>query len=222
MSKTGRQRIAGRATRIGPRSPGRPGAARPRTCRSAPTRRETLDETPCRRGVHPRSRRPTSRPARDGRRPAGKAGDRCVGIELKREPEIGRGAEDRRVERGIQNTHHDGRLAIEWKAATDHLRVATESPLPESVAEDGDRSTAGPIFVSGEGAAWTRAAPNSRKKAALTCPADTCTGSTASVRFTVRNRTAEKSCSAAALPPDVELGRGDSCTSSRLKMCSPG
>ena len=73
-------------------------------------------------------------------------------IDLKRNPEVGRG-----VEFGVEAARHDAdhsvRNAAERNTLSDDRAVAAEAPLPQSIAKNNHMRAVGPILIHGKRAA---------------------------------------------------------------------
>ena len=73
-----------------------------------------------------------------------------VGVELKGDPDIGRGAEFAEVEGGADDADHDVGIAAEGDGLAKNLRVAAKAPLPASLAQNHDFFAVRQVFLLGE------------------------------------------------------------------------
>ena len=100
----------------------------------------------------------------------------AVRINLKRDPYIGNGIKLLAIETRTNDTDYFIGLAAEGDVLADDLRIATEVPLPKSIADDGYTAGFRAIFLGRKRAASGNWRAEQTEKSAVTCPECICSG----------------------------------------------
>ena len=70
-----------------------------------------------------------------------------VGVQLKRHPDVGRGAELPEIEGGADDADHHVGIAAQRDGLAENLRIAGKAPLPAILAEDRDLLAVRQVFL---------------------------------------------------------------------------